>query len=138
MAYITQAEILGDIDADSLREALDDDRDNVADEGVWDLVQASAAGAVDALLEGRYAVPFDPPPAKVKEATKVFALEKLFQKRGKFGDANPWTAAADRWRADLRAIAEGDSPLQTGKAQAKAPGILIYERSRLNRDGGCE
>ena len=92
-----------------LRDALDDDGDGQADEGLLDAIIASVDGAVDAYLAGLYDVPFATPPAPVIEASLVFACERIYDRRPGAEDRNPWRSRADWWRERLERIGKGDT-----------------------------
>lgn len=111
-AYTTQSEIEASIPPAYLRQALDDDADGAADDGLLGQVIANASNEVDAILGQRYTVPFSSPfPAVVAAATRIFVLETLYLRRGHSGEANPWEARAKDIRARLSRIGKGEEPL---------------------------
>ena len=137
MPYVTQSELEAVIPRDYIVEALDDDKDGQADEGVWDNVYAAVAAAIEGPLGQRYSVPFSNPfPAVVVEAARVLAAEALFLRRGRAGDHNPWTARADAVRKRLEAIAEGKAPLTAGATSVPGGGTVISEDSKLYDEAG--
>jgi hypothetical protein len=103
--YIAIGDIAGDIPQEFLIEALDDDSDGTADAGAWDNLYASVANDVDGILSaGGLTLPLTAPyaPAVIK-AAKMFALEKLYNRRGVTGDErNPWSAKAKDAREKLK------------------------------------
>ncbi len=128
MSYIALTDIEGKIPAPFLTQALDDDGDGVMD--AHEQVLASASKAVDALLGGRFTVPFSAPlPAIVADAATVFFCEQCYQRRGFTAEANPWAAQADAMRKRLDKIASGMLPLSPTVVRANASGTLISEPS---------
>jgi phage gp36-like protein len=112
MPYVFQSEIEADIPPAFLVEALDDDNDGEADGGLWDKVAESVATEIDGTLGQRFTTPFsDPIPALVKQAAKVFSLEKLYARRGTPEAQNPWAKQAATFREKLTKIANGEEPL---------------------------
>lgn len=133
MAYITYSQVYAKIPQVKVVEALDDDSDGKADEGLFDAVIANAGNAVDGQLQGRYATPFPAPfPAVVVQAALIFTCEDIGKRREIFGEKNPWTAEADALRKQLTRIANREIPLDASEAQAFQPGAAITEESPLN------
>lgn len=139
MSYLTQADLATLIPPEFIVEALDDDGDGGADPGLWDAVATEVSEAVDGYLAQRYSLPLPLPlPPLVSQAAKIFACELLHQRRGLFGDKNPFHRRADDLREKLQAISSGESPLSAAATPA-APSISIISepagtvpRSRLN------
>ena len=132
MSYILQTALKGKVPDDLLLQALDDNADGVADDGIWDTIAADVDRAIDGRLEGRYAVPLAAPlPAVVIEAATVFAAEAVYMRRGLAGDQNPWIKQADAFRKRLEAIGSGEQPLKNNFAPAKSGGSVITEPSRV-------
>ncbi len=126
MPYVEQSDIEGRLPAAHLVEALDDDADGSADDGVWDKVAADASEAVDGYLSQRFEVPFADPPELVKLAAKLFALEIIYQRRGVPEDKNPFAAEAGRMRMKLERIAREQEPLiSEGVADAERRGAPV-------------
>lgn len=123
MAYITQADLYGELPQAIVTDALDDDRDGAADSAVATLVCDGASEQVDGYLGVRYAVPLATPPALVLRAAKVFALETLYRRR-EIKDF-PLAGEAKQLRERLQLIATGELPLDAGTAQVSSPGALI-------------
>lgn len=132
MSYVTQNQIETAIPAQHLVDALDDDRDQVADAGKLDEVIAAASQQVDSYLESRYTVPFTTVPKKVAEAAFTFTCELLYQRRGLFGDDNPWFKRAEAWRELLKKIGEGEGQITAGEGQAFTPGAAVTEDTVIN------
>ena len=133
MPYVTQSDLKGKIPAELLLQALDDNNDGVADDGVWDAIAADVDNAINGPLEGRYTVPLAAPyPAAVAEAALVFACEAIYLRRGLAGkDQNPWTTRADALRKRLEAIGSGEQPLTATAVPVKSGGAVIGEDARL-------
>lgn len=132
MPYLLQSDIEADIPAPFLTEALDDDNDGVADEGMWDAVAASVSTEIDGILGQRFPVPFATVPAVVKAAAQILALEKLYNRRGITGEKNPWTKQAEAARTKLNAIADGDQPLQPGAKRPASAVVAVTEPSKAS------
>lgn len=120
MAYATQAEIEALIPPQFLREALDDDGDGQADDGLLAQVIANAGQAVDALICGRYELPFAVAPKNVLRAGLVFACESIYQRRQVPAEQNPWTKEAETWRKALREVGEGKGDLDAATSELAA------------------
>lgn len=131
MSYCTQAEIETRIPAPHLNDALDDDRDGTADEGVLTAIIASADNAVDAYLAGLYDVPIAPAPAPCKEASLIFACEAIYDRR-QIVERNPFTARANFWRQRLQDIGDGKLPLDAATVKTFTPGAAVTEDARID------
>lgn len=105
---------------------------------VWARIAADVAGEIDGRLAQRYPVPLSPVPALVATAAQVLAAEAVYQQRGYYGDANPWTARANGIRGTLGQqggqaglldqVASGEAPLYAAAPQAsKRPAVAITE-----------
>lgn len=127
MSYVTSAVLIAKIPSAFLLQALDDDADGVIDAAVVAQLLEDASGAVDALLCGRFTVPFADPPAVVTESAKVFACEQCYKRRGIADEANPWFSLAESMRAKLVKIASGDLPLAPEIERAQPSGKAITE-----------
>jgi phage gp36-like protein len=127
VAYTSQNEIEKLIPPQHLNDALDDDRDGSADDDVLDQLIAVAANAVDAYLAGLYTVPFETPPAVVKEACLVFACEAVYARRLGLNEKNPFTDRADWWRKRLEKIGAGELPLDASQEKPNTPGAVVTE-----------
>lgn len=131
MIYLEQAQVETAIPALHLNDALDDDRDGTADDGVLDNIIASCSQAVDAFLSGLFTVPFETPPAAVREAAFVFTCERIYDRR-QIVEKNPWKARADYWRERLEKIGDGKLPLDAGTEKQFTPGAAITEPVSVN------
>lgn len=139
MPYLTLADLNGQIPPQFLIQALDDDNDGVVD--AWDQVQTAVQEDVDALLEGRFAVPLtlDPMPRIIKRACVAFACELCYRRRGTADADNPWKSRADAFRKTLGMINVGDLKLSVSpNAEAVAvdpAGSVIVHDSALGSPG---
>lgn len=130
MAYIEIQHLDGEIPPEFLTQALDDDSDGVID--AWERVQTSACEEVDALLEGRFAVPLtlSPLPKIIKRAAVAFACELCYRRRGTPDNVNPWKGRADALRKTLSMISAGDIKLSVAPAPEEvdpAGSIIIFD-----------
>ena len=126
MPYVSQSQIETAIPAPILTDALDDDRDGVADADVLDNIIASASQAVDALLSARFTVPFAAAiPSAVKEAAFIFSCERIYDRRPGAAEKNPFKERADTWRKRLELVGAGKLPLDAASEAAFTPGAAI-------------
>lgn len=133
MPYTSASQIAAAIPGPALTDALDDDRDQVADPGLLDTIIAQASQTVDAFLASIYDVPFaDPAPAPVKEAAFVFACELIYARRERTGDENPFTKRANAMRDLLKQIGSGKQPLAGATPRSFTPGAAITECISVN------
>lgn len=132
MSYTTQQRIATAIPAPHLVDALDDNQDGLADDGLLDEIIASASQAVDALLAGAYTVPFAPGsvPPVAAEASFIFACERIYDRR-QATDKNPFRDQADKWRDRLEKIGNGDLPLDS-TVDSSAAGVAVTESATVN------
>jgi len=136
--YFTRSALETIIPPVFLIEALDDDADGHEDSGLYDELAAAANAACDEFLARRYPVPMTPVPAMVSNAAKIFAAEMIYQRRGLYGDKNPFTNRADAHRVTLENIATGKVTFGAAAAPTASPISIITESagtvpaSRLN------
>lgn len=139
MSYVELTDLEGQIPPPFLIQALDDNGDGEID--AWPQVQASAQEDVDALLEGRFAVPLtlSPLPRIIRRAAVAFACELCYRRRGLTDAENPWKSRAEAFRKLLTSITAGDLKLSvTPDADAVAvdpPGSVIVFDSGLGAPG---
>lgn len=137
MPYVIQSDLDGKIPAQLLLQALDDNGDGLADDGVWDKIVVDVESAINSRLEGNYAIPLAAPvPAIISEAAKVLAAEAIYLRRGLAGQQNPWVEQADAMRKRLEEIGSGKLPLTPVTTPQGPAGVVITETSRLNT-GDC-
>ena len=135
MPYISLAELKGKIPDRDLLAALDDDQDGVIDTAVWNQIAADVQEEIDGTLGQRYGTPFpDPLPAFVKLAAKTLAIEGVYNHRSLLTEKSPERVAANKIRAKLSAIANGDEPLAPDKKRARPSASAIAESSRTHHD----
>lgn len=116
-----------------LNDALDDDGDGQVEAGLLDRLMASASGAVDAFLQGRYVTPLNPVPALAVEAALVFTVEKIYNRRKQGpNEKNPYEERATEMRRRLKNIADRKESLNAEEREAYRPGAVITRESRLN------
>lgn len=133
MPYVLLGDLRGKIPQKFLVQALDDDQDGEVDAGLWELVQAQAARAVDSRLGQRYEVPFADPPAIVLEAALIFACEGIYARR--VGpDENPFMGMGNAMRGKLDKIGSGAEPLIPTLNRAKPSGGVIASPARTHSD----
>lgn len=137
MGYIAQSDIAGELPPEFLVEALDDDRDGVADESAWDALQAAVSRDIHDLVSARFATPLASPyPPAVVGAAAILTLEKLYARRGYTPDRNPWSAQAKEAREKLGRIGAGELPLSTEVNRARPSVSIIGEASRTKSTVG--
>ncbi|BET67206.1 hypothetical protein ASA1KI_21240 [Opitutales bacterium ASA1] len=136
--YTTMTEMNALIPSAFLVQALDDDRDGVADASAWADVLRAASDEINGVLGTKYPVPFaNPVPALVLDAARVFCAELLYNRRGFSGEEkNPWAARAAAIRKTLQAIAKGDLPLTAETKRTKPSGSIISETAKTTSAAG--
>lgn len=130
MAYLTPDDLTAEIRQAMLAVAADDDRDLVADAAVLEVICQEGSDAVDAFLAARYAVPVVDPPALVRRAAKVFAMEIVARRSGAEPDKNPWTEEANGLRKHLVLVRDGKLPLDAMREPQNTPGAVVSEAVR--------
>ena len=111
--YVTRAQIVTQIPAPLLADALDDNRDGTEDAGLFDNLVAQCSTDVDAFLAGVYNTPFTTfIPAQVNSAAFAFVCEAIYSRRPVDGK-NPWAASAQKWRDRLEKIGTRQLPLDS-------------------------
>ena len=135
MPYITSNQIYGKIPAPKVNDACDDagTGDPAGIAATLAQVLQNASDAVDADLQGRYAVPFATPPLPVQQAALVFACQELWGRRPIADTTNPFAAEAKRWHAKLEKITARELGLAADVAsEVITPGAAITEKNPLN------
>ena len=107
-------ELIGQITEELLISALDDNGDGQADEAVWAAVVAAADKRLQAIFGGP-----TPPRHELAagHARRLFVLTTLYNRRGFTGEANPYTAAADRAEKHLMGVAGGEVSTDAGSTE---------------------
>lgn len=134
MSYLTQQTVEDELGGEArLREALDDDGDGQVEEGLMDRLLNSASLAVDGFLQGRYITPLSPVPALAIEATLIFTLEKIYERRRQGPEEkNPYRERANEMRDRLKRIADREESLDARERPAFTPGAVISTPSKMN------
>lgn len=132
--YTTRAEIEAELPPRDILRALDDDKDGVEDDDLFDQILANAAADVDGILGQRFAVPFTGTvPPIVTRASRLLVLQKLYARRGvEF----PQASALEDILARLGRIAAGAEPLAPEVQRAKDSVSVITEDSRVHSNYG--
>jgi phage gp36-like protein len=139
MPYIELSDIKSEIPTQHLVQALDDDGDGEID--AWAEVQTAACEDVDALLEGRFAVPLtlSPLPRIIKRAAIAIACDRCYRRRGTPDQENPWKSRADAFVKMLKSITAGELKLSVvpdaDAAVADPAGSVIIHDSPLGPPG---
>lgn len=137
MSYITQDQLSAKVPAAALLEALDDDGDGAQDKGAWERLMEDTDRRIHGFLAQSYAVPFAAPvPDVIVDAATVYSAELVYQRRGKYGDQNPWTKRADAMDKRLQGIAESDEELPGATAVSGSGGTVIGEDSKVYDSNG--
>ncbi len=107
-------DLTGEMPLDLITQALDDNGDGEADEGTWGKVQAAAEERLRSAFGGdvpaRHAL-------AAAHARKLFILVALYNRRGFTGEANPYTAEANRAEKRAQDLAAGDVSTDGGAAE---------------------
>lgn len=140
MPYVELTDLTGQIPPQFLVQALDDNNDGVID--AWSVVQTAVQEDVDALLEGRFAVPLTltPMPRIIKRACVAFACELCYRRRATSDADNPWKGRADAFRKTLAMITSGDLKLSVAPhaedAAVDPAASIITVESQMGAPGG--
>src|ERR1700677_2174142 len=112
-AYITGEMVADEIGGWArLNDALDDDGDGQVDPGLLERLISAASGSVDGFLQGRYVTPLNPVPAIAVEATLVFTIEKIYNRRKQGpNEKNPYEERATEMRKRLKKISDREESL---------------------------
>lgn len=109
--YCQQSDILNFIDGVNLIAFTDDFATGNLNTTILNNVISMASNECDALVSSIYAVPFNPVPAKIKQASIIFTCEALYIRRLTPEEKNPFRAQADYWRKQLMLINSGQLSL---------------------------
>jgi len=117
MAYSTKSDILEQLDEETLIQLTDDDGQGLVDDDKVTRAIADADATVDAYCQGRYSVPIDPVPDKVRQVSVDLAIYNLYSRRD---DTAPETRK-DRNKEAIRFLEKvADGKIDLGSA-APAP-----------------
>lgn len=81
MAYSVQADILEQLDETVLIQLTDDDGAGEVDDDKVTRAISDADATIDAYCQGRYEVPLDPVPDKIRQISVDIAIYNLFSRR---------------------------------------------------------
>jgi phage gp36-like protein len=135
--YVTLSAIKGALPDEITAQLLDDDSSGAPDSTSWAAVVAAVRNEVDGKIGQRFALPLpDPVPPSVLNAAFVLAAELIYQRRGFFGDSNPYAKRAADVRTWLDAIATGAQPLTPDIQRKKPSASAITECARTFSPSG--
>jgi phage gp36-like protein len=131
MAYSTQADILNQVDLDTLIQLTDDEGLGEIDTVVLARAVADADATIDAYLQGRYTVPLTTTPDKVRQVSADMAIFNLFSRK----DAVPENRRSRYEDAIsfLKAVATGTIALGVGSPAAETSGNEVDIESNTRR-----
>jgi len=146
-AYITFAQVVAGLPAGITGQLLDDTGAGTPDMDIWQQIVAAVGQEIDGKIGQRYALPLpDPLPQILLNAGFVLAAELLYQRKGFFGDSNPWfdRATAIRGTAGqqggqpglLDKIAAGELPLSPDLNRKRPSASVITEPTRTHSATG--
>ncbi len=131
--YITLTDIATLISNSEITSFLDDNRDGVADVGLFDSIVTTCSDMTDAFVSSIYTVPFTGNiPALIKTATLYFVAESLYARRLTPDEKNPFKKTADLFRTTLSKIGAGELPIDASVARAFDSIVYVALYSRLN------
>ena len=112
---MTLQDLEGDMTLADITDALDDNKDGVADDSAWEKVQASAAERVSNAFGGATPAAYAQSAAY---ALKVFILEILYRRRGFTDKSNPFTSQANSAEKRLTNLSSGTDRPDAGTSGA--------------------
>lgn len=128
--YITYAQMKAALPPDIMAQLLDDTGSGAPDAAKWTEIVAAVGREIDGALEQKYTLPLGTVPNSIGNAAFVLAAELLYQGRGFYGEANPWTERAKGVRTFLGEIASGEKQLTPTTAKTKSPAAAITETAK--------
>ncbi len=136
MAYLTYNDLLNYIDAQNLAMMTQDygvPLDGaVPNNNIIGSICQQASDLADSLISSIYKVPFATPPAKIKQAAIIFALEILWARRKTPTENNPWTDQAKYWRETLIQINLGMLSLDEQYTRGFTPVVASKTCGKVN------
>jgi len=114
---MTLQDLEGEMTLQDLTDALDDNKDGVADDSAWEKVQASAAERVANAFGGETPAAYTQAAAY---ALKVFVLEILYRRRGFTDKSNPFSSQANAAEKRLINLSSGTDRPDAGTSGAGA------------------
>jgi phage gp36-like protein len=141
MAYVTKEQLISAIADQRLTPALDDDRDNAPDAGLWDQISQDVDRWINGYLERAGIEPPDPPPASLCEAALLYAQCRLFERRNLHERAqyvhDNYLKEKKAWLERIATGKERLSPASSDESEAISSGAIVSEPSKTYRaDGG--
>jgi len=143
MSYLTLSQMKAALPAEITDQLLDDNGAGVGDAAVWTEIVNTVTQEIDAKVGQRYTLPISDAQALklLGDYAFVLAAELLYQRKGFFAAANPWTARAQSVRGTqgqqggqpgaLDNIADGSSPLVPNAPRRSTPAAAITETTKL-------
>ena len=139
MAYSAKSDILEQLDEAILIQLTDDDGIGAVDDDKVTRAIADADATIDAYCQGRYSIPLDPVPDKMRQISVDLAVYNLYSRRG---DAAPETRK-DRHKEAIRfleKVSEGKislgsstpSPETTGNSVDIDQNDRIFTRDKMS------
>jgi len=136
MAYSTKDDVLDQLDEETLIQLTDDDNAGLVDNDKVTRAIADADATVDAYCQGRYTVPLDPVPNKIRQVSVDIAIYNLYSRRD---DTAPETRK-DRHKEAIRfleKVADGKIDLGTATPAPETTGNaadIDYNERIFSRD----
>jgi len=133
--YITATQLYGKIPQPKVNDALDDDGsgDPILLAAALNQTLQNASDQVDAMLQGRFPVPFPgPPPVVVVQAALFFACHEIWGRRPIAGVDNPYSGDVKFYRAKLTAISARELGLDAATQEVITPGAAILGEDPIN------
>ncbi|MBM3852450.1 MAG: DUF1320 domain-containing protein [Verrucomicrobia bacterium] len=134
--YITFAEMKAALPVEIMAQLLDDHGSGMPDMAKWAGIVAAVSREINAALEQKYTLPLGTVPNSVGHAAFTLAVELLYQGRGYYGDANPWTDRAREVRKWLISVASGATQLLPTVTKVNAPAVAITEPAKTTPSTG--
>ena len=128
--YITFGQMKAAMPADILAQLLDDSGSGAPDMAKWTELLVAVTREIDGKLEQKYPLPLATVPNSIGDAAFVLAAELLYQGRGYYEEANPWTKRAKGVRSFLDALANGEKQLLPTAAKVGTPAAAITETAK--------
>ena len=124
MAYSTQADILNQVDLDTLVQLTDDEGLGEIDTVVLARAIADADATIDAYLQGRYSVPLVSTPDKIRQVSADVAIFNLFSRKR---DNLMTDTRRDRYKDAIRFLEQVASGAVSLGADSPAPTTTANE-----------
>lgn len=146
MPYITLADMQAALPPEITDSLLDDHGAGVGDAAAWTRIAEAVEREINGRLAMRYTLPLASVPAVVADAAFTLAAEALYQRRGFYGESNPWTARAQGIRGTtgqqggqpglLDRLANGEIPLFAAATPTNAQGGVITAPAKTQSANG--